>query len=323
MYLVDSLSFNRAIIENYFLIVKLTCMQRRSFIKNTALCAVAVSASGFIRFDGNHYVGDCETTTDILGPFYRPGSPVRNNLVIKGEPGSPVELSGIIKHKDCITPYKKAKIELWHCSSDGVYDNTSDEYRYRGTVYCDDKGRYSFNTILPVPYNIGAGISRPAHFHLMITAEGYQPLVTQLYFTGDPNIAKDVSSASPTAKRRILDVQTSKDGTKKVLFDVSMSDKLAAEPAAMKKLAGVYVDEKDKANTVGLFIKNKILWVKNNVFGENLEYIGNNTFQFAGLPTGMSQTLLFELMANSTVKLTMTSVDEKGEKQTSVFIKGT
>jgi catechol 1,2-dioxygenase len=297
-------------------------MQRRSFIKNTAFCAVAVSASGFIRFDGDHYVGDCETTTDILGPFYRPGSPVRNNLVIKGQPGSLVELSGIIKHKDCTTPYKKAKIELWHCSSDGVYDNTSDEYRYRGTAYCDDKGHYSFNTVLPVPYDIGGGRRRPAHFHLMITAEGYQPLVTQLYFSGDANIAKDVSSASPTAKRRILDVQTLKDGTKKVLFDVSMSDKLAAEPAAMGKLAGVYIDEKDKTNTGELFIKNNILWMRNDVFGENLEYIGNNTFQFAGLPTGMSQTLLFELMTNGNVKLTMASVDEKGEKHIAVLIKG-
>ena len=57
-------------------------MERRTFIRNTALCAVAVSASGFIRFDGFSYVGDCETTTDILGPFYRPDSPARNNLLI-------------------------------------------------------------------------------------------------------------------------------------------------------------------------------------------------------------------------------------------------
>ena len=86
-------------------------MHRRNFIKDATFSAVAVSAFGFIRFDGDHYVGDCETTSDILGPFYRPGSPVRNNLVIKGEPGEIVELTGMIKHKDCVTPYKNAKIE--------------------------------------------------------------------------------------------------------------------------------------------------------------------------------------------------------------------
>ena len=296
-------------------------MQRRTFIRNTGLCAIAVSASGFIHFDGNHYIGDCETTTDILGPFYRPNSPVRNNLVIKGEPGIPVALSGIIKHNDCTTPYKKAKIELWHCSSSGVYDNTSEEYRNRGTTYCDDNGHYSFNTVLPVPYDAGGGYMRPAHFHLMVTAEGYQPLVTQLYFSGDAYIAKDLYSSSPTAKRRILDVQTLKNGTKKVLFDVSMSDKLAAEPAAMDKLTGVYTDEKDKGNKSELFIKNNLLWMKNEVFGENLEYIGNNAFQFAGMPPGMSQTLVFEIMSTGNVKVTMTNAGGSGGKYVAVFIK--
>jgi catechol 1,2-dioxygenase len=138
-------------------------MQRRNFIKNTSLCAVAVSTTGFISFDGIRYVGDCETTTDVLGPFYRADSPIRNNLIVKGEEGELVELSGIIKHKDCATPYKNAKIELWHCNSKGVYDNTSNEYLYRGTTYSDDKGRYSFKTVLPVPYDLGNS-TRPAHF---------------------------------------------------------------------------------------------------------------------------------------------------------------
>ena len=138
-------------------------MQRRSFIKATALSAVAISASGFIRFEGDRYIGDCETTTDILGPFYRPDSPTRNNLIIKDAAGEAVELFGVIRHNDCVTPYKNARIELWHCDSKGVYDNTSDEYRYRGTTFSDNKGNYSFHTILPIPYDTAAGFFRPAH----------------------------------------------------------------------------------------------------------------------------------------------------------------
>ena len=110
-------------------------------------------------------------------------SPVRSSLVLKGEKGDPITLAGKILHDDCTTPYKNAKIELWHCDSNGVYDNESADFKYRGTVYTDKKGNYSFKTILPVPYGSGDNY-RPAHFHLMITAEGYQPLVTQLYFTG-------------------------------------------------------------------------------------------------------------------------------------------
>jgi protocatechuate 3,4-dioxygenase beta subunit len=65
---------------------------------------------------------------------------------------------------------------------------------------------------VPVPYDIGGGNKRPAHFHLMITAEGHQPFVTQLYFTGDRYIANDPLSSSPSAKKRILDIQTLNNG---------------------------------------------------------------------------------------------------------------
>src|SRR4030095_9538075 len=113
----------------------------------TALYVFAVSTSGFIRFNGIRFEGDCETTSDILGPFYRPDSPVRTNLVTKDITGEKIELNGIIRHADCNTPYKKAKVELWHCSKDGIYDNSSKEYRHRGTTYTDENGKYYFNTI--------------------------------------------------------------------------------------------------------------------------------------------------------------------------------
>lgn len=296
-------------------------MQRRTFIKNTTLCAVAVSTHGFIRFDGNHFVGDCETTTDILGPFYRPNSPIRNNLTVKGQTANLIELSGIIRHKDCTTPYKKAKIELWHCDADGIYDNASVEYRFRGTAYSDENGHYSFMTILPVPYDAGGGHIRPAHFHLMITAEGYQPLVTQLYFSGDTNISKDLYASSPVAKNRILDTETLKDGTKKVSYNVSMSNILAAEPRAIDKLTGVYIGEKDKNKRIEFFNKNNLLWMKNEVFGENFEYVGNNTFEYPAMPQGMYAILRFEIMSTNAIKLTYNYVDDDLVKHTSVYIK--
>lgn len=298
-------------------------MQRRSFLKNSALCAVAVSATGFIRFNGTHYVGDCETTSDILGPFYRPDSPLRSNFVIAGEKGEPIELSGIIKHDDCTTPYKNAKVELWHCDGSGQYDNESPDFKYRGTMYTDDKGRYSFKTILPVPYGEGNNY-RPAHFHMMITAEGYQPLVTQLYFTGDPWIEKDESASSPAAKRRILSIQQ-KEGGKKVNYDVSMVPKLAAEPAALDRLTGVYVNEKDANKKMELIKKDNQLWMKGdktNVmpFGMNMEYVNNNTFTISGLKTE-TLSFVFEIQSSGAVKLTETYTSPKGEKSISVSMK--
>lgn len=301
-------------------------MKRRTFLRTSALSAIAVSATGFVRLEGDRYVGDCETTSDILGPFYRPDSPVRSSLVIKGEKGAPIELFGKVKHDDCITPYKNAKIELWHCDGNGVYDNESADFKYRGTLYSDNEGNYSFKTILPVPYGEGDNY-RPAHFHLMISAEGYQPLVTQLYFTGDPWLEKDSGSASPTAKRRILEVQNLKDGSKKVSFDISMAKKLAAEPAALDRLIGIYVNEKDANKKTELIKKDKQLWIKGDKangmpFGMNLEYITNNTFSISGVPPKYQLSFVFEVMPSGEVKMMENFTNEKGEKETTVSVKG-
>ncbi len=36
---------------------------------------------------------------------------------------------------------------------------------------------------------------RPAHLHLKLSHEGFEPLTTQLYFKGDPVLDSDVASA--------------------------------------------------------------------------------------------------------------------------------
>ena len=155
----------------------------------------------------------------------------------------------------------------------------------------------------------------------MITAAGYQPLVTQLYFTGDPWLEKDGSSSSPTAKRRILDVQTLKNGSKKVEYNISMSETLAAEPAAIDRLVGIYADEKDITKKTELFRKNNQLWIKSEPFGMNLEYVGNNTFKIPGVPVE-TLSFVFEIMTSSIVKMTETYSNDKGEKQITVSVKG-
>ena len=80
-------------------------------------------------FGRKQYTGDCETTTDLLVTFYRPGNRIRNNFLVNGETKNIVQLSGIIMHKDCITPYINVKIELWHCSYAGENDNNSQDYK--------------------------------------------------------------------------------------------------------------------------------------------------------------------------------------------------
>jgi len=287
-------------------------MQRRTFIKDTALTAMAVSAAGFIRFNGTNYEGDCETTTDILGPYYRPNAPVRSDMRIKNDKGILVELSGLVKHKDCKTALKDACVELWHCSADGVYDNDSPDFKYRAKTYCDDKGNYVFNTILPVPYDVGNGSIRPAHFHLLISAAGYQTLITQLYFTGDKNISKDPSASSPAAKRRILDIKNDDTGGKTVRFNVTMMEKLPADAAVIERLIGTY--KKTDGKSEELYKKDGMLWIKDKSSingGYPLEYTGNNTFE----NYGQESKYLFSIENGGNVKLSYTGLTWTKEKE--------
>jgi catechol 1,2-dioxygenase len=310
------------VLSIHFHLSKDPIMQRRNFIKNTALSAIAVSTTGFIRFNGERYEGDCATTSDVLGPFYRPHSPNRKNLAIKGEKGDPITLLGKVLHDDCSTPYKNAKIELWHCDSAGVYDNESADFKYRGTTYTDKLGHYSFNTILPVPYGEGDSY-RPAHFHLMITAEGYQPLVTQLYFTGDPWLEKDSSSSSPAAKKRILEVKTLKNGSKKVEYTVSMAAKVTVEPAGLALMGGTYISEKKPEDKMELLVKDHQLWIKGDKqngmpYGMNFEFVGNNTFALPGM-AAEQLSFYFEFLHYGQVKMTETYTNDKGEKNVVVY----
>jgi catechol 1,2-dioxygenase len=294
-------------------------MRRREFTKLTGLSAIAISTSGFIKFNGSSYEGNCETTTDILGPFYRPDSPVRNNLVIEGTTGDLIELSGMVRHKDCQTPYKNAKVELWHCSAEEVYDNDSAEYRYRGTSYADAKGEYKFTTQMPVPYDAGGGLIRPAHFHLMVSAPGYQSLITQIYFSGDPYLEKDISSSSSDAELRVLDISEA-GGIKKVAFDCNMNDRLKASYSSLRKIVGKYKnDGSDEMKE--FFEKDNVLWMKNEVFGESFEYVGDNNFEYGGMPSGLYERLHFDFQKDGTINLKLTSIWEKGNKVNKVFTK--
>ena len=45
-----------------------------------------------------------------------------------------------------------------------------------GIEISSDYGKYKFISQMPVPYDAGGGLIRPAHFHLMISASGYQSL---------------------------------------------------------------------------------------------------------------------------------------------------
>lgn len=104
------------------------------------------------------------TPSDMLGPFYKPGAPVRSVV------GQGYVLSGVVKSSGNCGPLK-ARIEFWLAGPAGNYDDD-----HRATVFSGNEGEYKFESNYPAPY---AG--RPSHIHIRVSAEGHETLVTQHY----------------------------------------------------------------------------------------------------------------------------------------------
>ena len=145
---------------------------------------------------------------------------------------------------------------------------------------------------MPVPYGVGEFI-RPAHFHMLISAKGYQSLITQIYFSGDPYLNQDIASSSVEGKKRTLDI-IEDDGIKKVVFDCTMNAQLKASYTAFHKITGKYRNDNNR-NIVEYFESDGLLWKKNEVYGECYKYIGDNKFEYGGMYDGLYQVLQFDL----------------------------
>ena len=123
------------------------------------------------------------TPPQTEGPFFRGGSPGRENLVEAGSKARQVDLTGFVLTRGC-NPVARAVVDLWHADERGAYDNKG--YRYRGRVYTDEKGRYRFRTIVPALYP-----GRTRHYHVNVAAGGKLLLTTQLYFPDEPGNRRD------------------------------------------------------------------------------------------------------------------------------------
>ena len=284
-------------------------MQRRTFIKNSSLTVLSISAFGSLNWNGKSFVGDTPTTTDILGPFYRPGAPLRTNLILPDSKGTPVVLKGSIFKEDGKTPINNALVEIWHCDENEIYDNASDEYKYRGGQKTKTDGKYEFKSILPVPYKADPNNEsswRPAHIHMRVSVPNQQDLITQIYFKGGKYVETDNWASSPQAVNRILNISKNKLGESEVLFNVIMSKEIPLDKKVYDKITGLYkVDE----NSIIEFAKNDdLLFMKQNgQLRASLKYIGNNTFEGGiGYPKAT-----FELQNDGSVKVVVERTADK------------
>src|SRR5688572_305986 len=99
-------------------------IDRRDFIKTSSLFAVAVTLPVFNRCkddDGDDdLTDDCQTTADILGPYYKAGAPLGENIIPAGDETPPLLIEGkVFSHCENLLP--DAVVEIWNANADGVY----------------------------------------------------------------------------------------------------------------------------------------------------------------------------------------------------------
>ena len=207
---------------------------RRQFLKNTSLSLLSVavfptilkSENSTVSLSKKNSVVDCDQSTEDLygqGPFYTANAPsIQNNqLADISESGTRIIISGLVYNLECSEVIPNTEIDIWHANDAGGYDNIG--YNLRGKTTTNSQGFYVFESIKPGLYLNGTTF-RPSHIHFKITPPGFDTLITQLYFQGDPYIPTDaaasITSGAFDATNRIIPLVSNSNGDLEGTWDI-------------------------------------------------------------------------------------------------------
>lgn len=181
--------------------------------------------------------GETATENALIGPFYVSDAPLLANgdSIVKEHDGEPVHLSGAVTDLTG-TPLPGAQVEIWQVAANGAYDGQDPEMvenNMRGRFLTDDAGRYALRTNRPFGYSVPTDgpvgrlldvldrdPMRAAHIHLRVSAEGHEPLVTQLYDADCPYLPTDVVFGVRESLATQLELRD--DGVRYATFDVRL-----------------------------------------------------------------------------------------------------
>jgi hydroxyquinol 1,2-dioxygenase len=173
------------------------------------LIAGSLGVSSLVCLQNNGEGGMHETTANLMGPFWRVGSPREDNgasIVRSPTPGDPIFVTGSVVDQDG-SPVADAEVDVWNTSGEGLYENQDPrqaDMNLRGKFVTDDNGRFSVRTVKPAGYPIpasgpvgdllraqGRHNMRPAHIHFLINKPGYKTQFSQVYSNDDLNLETD------------------------------------------------------------------------------------------------------------------------------------
>jgi protocatechuate 3,4-dioxygenase beta subunit len=157
----------------------------------------------------NHGAGDAATESTVLGPFYVPDSPWRaDGDAITADLGdNPLFVSGHVRDT-----YGRALagavVDVWQNATNRLYA-VQDEHQppdnLRGRFRARPDGAFAFRTVRPVDYPIpddgpvgrmlaatGRHAWRPAHVHMIVSADGYDRVTTHIFDSASKYLDSDV-----------------------------------------------------------------------------------------------------------------------------------
>ena len=148
----------------------------------------------------NAHPEDVVTESTILGPFYVPDSPWRENgesMVEFDCGGEPSILRGRVVGPDG-EPIAGAVLDVWQNAANTFYavqqPDVQPPTNLRGRYRTDSEGRFDIRGVRPTDYPIpsdgpvgdllkrtGRHEWRAAHVHVKVSADGYQPVTTHVF----------------------------------------------------------------------------------------------------------------------------------------------
>jgi catechol 1,2-dioxygenase len=157
----------------------------------------------------NHDRPEGSTENTVLGPFHVEGAPrlasgADISLDGKGEPmivrGQVVDLQG--------RPIAGASLDVWQANEDGFYDvqqrGIQPDWNLRGTFSSEADGSFWFRSAkprwYPIPHDgpvgrlleaLGRRPNRAAHLHFIVSAPGYDTVVTHIFTPDCPHLRDD------------------------------------------------------------------------------------------------------------------------------------
>lgn len=177
------------------------------------LAAGSLGVSALVCLQNNGQGGTLPTTANLLGPFWRQGSPAvapGGSIVRSPTPGLPLFVNAWVRSSDG-RAVEGAEVDVWHASADGYYENQDPDQadmNLRGRLVTDAQGHFAFRSVKPVGYPIpvsgpvgellrrqGRHNLRPAHIHFLIRKPGFKTQFAQVYASDDPNLETDVQFA--------------------------------------------------------------------------------------------------------------------------------